>query len=666
MQFILNLSFKKKLYLMLLVPIICTINFAGLNIWEKNQFSNSMRQVQSLATMAITVSALVHETQKERGATAVFMGSSGKRFSNEMAEQRKSTNQRQQEFKNFINNFNLNDYDKSFSDAIYLARSSLDKLAEKRNEASSLSGKTADIIAYYTKMNNQFLNVIGLISSLSDNAQISSTSTAYVNFLKGKESSGIERAVISGILASGATSTDLFLKAVSLGAEQQTFFDNFLLLAKPQSIASYNRFYRSNVSTEVEKIKSELFNQIAHNKAYSTDANTWFIASTNRINALKDIENEISSDLIRFASELKESSNDTLMFFLFIVIVAILFTVVLAMIVMKSAFNQLGGDPLHVSQYAQQIAEGNLLNKEKNQGRLKGLYASVDGISVKLKNVVSTVKIGAKNSLDKADFLSTESIRMGEIINTQTDKSNLVATAATQMSQTVSEVAANTANIATSASEAVKNANTGKDIVNKTKQESERIHAVVSSTEKAIQRLGSKIGEVANVIDVINGIADQTNLLALNAAIEAARAGEHGRGFAVVADEVRTLAANTVNSTKEIESMVNAVQIEAQQSVKTMNESLQMVTNGLELSTQAEKNIGDVVSSIFSLQSMVDHVASATEELSAVSGNILHDIVDISDHSQTINDTFKGVSGAASELNNVSSNLVNTVNFFKV
>ena len=187
----------------------------------------------------------------------------------------------------------------------------------------------------------------------------------------------------------------------------------------------------------------------------------------------------------------------------------------MAITVIRSAFNQLGGDPLHVSNYAEQIAEGNLSNQEHNQGTLKGLYASVNDISVKLKDVVSTVKEGANNSLGKADFLSTESVRISEIINIQTDKSSLVATAATQMSETVSEVARNTANIATSASKAVENANKGKDIVNKTKQESERIHSVVSSTEKAVQSLGSKIGEVANVIDVIN-VAMEYTLIPLN------------------------------------------------------------------------------------------------------------------------------------------------------
>mgnify|MGYP000715766038 CR=1 FL=1 len=666
MHFINKLTFKNKLYLMMALPVICMLVFSSLSILEKNKFSNSMQQIANLATLATKISALVHETQKERGATAVFMGSKGERFNSEVNQQRTLTDQYHQEFTLFLTDFDLSSYNKSLSDSLYSAKNSLNKLAQFRNSASSFSRPPSEVIAYYTNMNNQFLNVIGLIPTLSNNAEVSSTSTSYVNFLKGKERSGIERAVISGILASGAATSEAFIKAVSLGAMQQTYFENFLLLTTKTRSQDYNQFYNSAESTNVEKIKSSLFKQINQSEVFTSNANTWFKASTNRIDSLKEIENKISADLISVAKHHREVADDALMFYLGVVITTLIFTIFIAVVVMRSAFSQLGGDPLHVGNYAQQIAEGDLSVQTHSQGALKGLYASVDQISLKLKEVVTDVKDGAETSLSKADFLSTESVRMSEIINTQTDKSNLVATAATQMSETVTEVASNTANIATSASEAVENANKGKDIVNRTKQESERIHSVVSSTEKAMQSLGNKIGEVANVIDVINGIADQTNLLALNAAIEAARAGEHGRGFAVVADEVRNLAANTVNSTKEIESMINAVQTEAQQSVKTMNESLQMVTNGLELSTEAGETIGDVVTSIFSLQSMVDHVASATEELSAVSNNILNDIVDISDHSQTINDTFKGVSDAASELNNVSSNLVSTVNFFKV
>ncbi len=138
--------------------------------------------------------------------------------------------------------------------------------------------------------------------------------------------------------------------------------------------------------------------------------------------------------------------------------------------------------------------------------------------------------------------------------------------------------------------------------------------------------LGDRSKQIGEIVSVIKDIADQTNLLALNAAIEAARAGEQGRGFAVVADEVRKLAEKTAHSTSEIGGMINAIQAETEKAVVSMGEGTKKVKVGVELANQAGEGLHKIVDSVNGLQTMVQQIASATEEMSTVSEQISGDI----------------------------------------
>jgi len=194
------------------------------------------------------------------------------------------------------------------------------------------------------------------------------------------------------------------------------------------------------------------------------------------------------------------------------------------------------------------------------------------------------------------------------------------------MSQSVLDIAQNASNIAASSDETLQVAREGETVVKRTVDEVQQISRAVADSAKLMESLGSRSNQIGEIVNVINEIADQTNLLALNAAIEAARAGEQGRGFAVVADEVRKLAERTARATTEISTMISAIQDETGRAVASMHESIRRVEHGTEFSSQAGKALHRIVDSVNALQAMVGHIASATEEMSTTSEVISSDI----------------------------------------
>ena len=204
-----------------------------------------------------------------------------------------------------------------------------------------------------------------------------------------------------------------------------------------------------------------------------------------------------------------------------------------------------------------------------------------------------------------------------------------VAAAAVEMSQTIALVSRNSSRIAQSAADARELAASGADVVRQAGEEVQEIARAVQQSTLVMQALHERSQQVGEIVDVIVEITDQTNLLALNAAIEAARAGEHGRGFAVVADEVRKLATSTARATVGITERVKAIQADAGQAVSAMNKSLERVKVGVEYSEQAGASLRQIVASGASLQGMVSEIATATVELSATAEQISTDIVAI-------------------------------------
>ena len=303
------------------------------------------------------------------------------------------------------------------------------------------------------------------------------------------------------------------------------------------------------------------------------------------------------------------------------------------------------------------------VNSTDEIGQLSGHF---NNFMNKLQSVITDVVHSANQLSVSAEQMSQVSAESNQGISQQNNETIQVATAITEMSSTIEEVARNTENATNAAINADHEAQSGSRFVDETMDSIKALAAEIDSSSEVLDTLKSHSEGIGTVLDVIKSIADQTNLLALNAAIEAARAGEQGRGFAVVADEVRTLAKRTQDSTSEIERIISDLQSGADQAVSVMQSSKAKSNTTVEKGQQTSEVLLSVITAINTVLDMNTQIGTAAQEQSAVTQEVSGNITNI----QTISEkTALGAdlaNRASQEVANLSSELQRLVSQFKV
>ncbi|MCF3097238.1 methyl-accepting chemotaxis protein [Aeromonas australiensis] len=301
-----------------------------------------------------------------------------------------------------------------------------------------------------------------------------------------------------------------------------------------------------------------------------------------------------------------------------------------------------------------------------NHDELGKLAQGIMKMQTNLRTLVSEVSGSVVQLSSAAEEISSVASQSANNMHAQQHELNQLATAMNEMQATVQEVSRNTSDAASAATSASETAELGAQTVNDSIQRIERVAGAIESTAEVIRQLGDDSRNIGMVLEVIRGIAEQTNLLALNAAIEAARAGEQGRGFAVVADEVRTLAKRTQDSTTQINTIIAELQQRAEQAGSTMQQSQELMHTTVATAREAGESISQISGSVSSISHMNIQIATATEEQGAVSEELNRNVVNISHASEEVAAGASQMSQACNELNHLASQLQDMVRRFRV
>jgi len=294
------------------------------------------------------------------------------------------------------------------------------------------------------------------------------------------------------------------------------------------------------------------------------------------------------------------------------------------------------------------------------------LGTSVNAMADSMSDIVGKIGNSSISLGSSSSQLASSSSNMNEGVNRQSAQTAQVATAMEEMNAAVIEVARNSHSATETARNARDIAARGGDVVGQAINAMKDVAESTDVTGTTIKSLGKSSEEIGTIISVINDIADQTNLLALNAAIEAARAGEQGRGFAVVADEVRKLAERTTKATKEISEMINTIQDETTQAVNAMEEGTHKVENGVKLANEAGEALSQIVTGVEDVNDMIGQIATAAEEQSATAEEIARNMENISEAAQSNVDAINDVSSASGSVADIASELKALVGRFLI
>jgi methyl-accepting chemotaxis protein len=676
-----RLSLKIKIILIVILPLGAYLCVSGSNLLTGYRQFSSYNAIYELSLLSGNISNLVHELQKERGASAGFLGSKGEKFGNKLSSQRRDTDIKRKSLKEYLADFDLKRFDAGLESKINNALSHLTYLENERRGISSQLRSVKDAVTYYSNVNAKLLEIIGYMTHLSNNASLTSQIGAYYNFLQSKERAGKERAVVSGVFSKGVFSADSYALFIQLVTEQDTYISVFKTLAT----STERQFLQKTVSgSAVDQV--EQMRQIAREvnldstRSFGVDAVTWFETITQKINLLKQVEDHLASNIEKRTKELASSERVAMTVSLITFVVVVVGSGFLLIFVTSIILNGIK----QATSVALELAEGEGdLTKRMHLppgDEIGVLGQAIDKMLDNLSSMIGQIQ-GISGSLDAANTeLSALSSEMHEETGNVAGRASTVAAAAEEMSvnmdtvaiavedaaQNLASVVSATEEIASISEEISDNTEKARNITSKA------VNQAANSSER-VHELGSAANEIGKVTETITEISAQTNLLALNATIEAARAGEAGKGFAVVANEIKDLAKQTADATLEIKSKIEGIQTSTQGTVweieeiskviDEINEIVAGISGSVETQTTTTTEIaGNINQASQGIQEVTENVSQA----STVSQEVAQDIAEVDQSANQMLGSTDNVNTTAGELSALAGQLQGLVGKFRV
>jgi methyl-accepting chemotaxis protein len=660
-----NLSISSKVALLLLIPLLSVIFYTVKNAKDNYQDWRSSSTTESLMELAIDLGNLTHRLQIERGATVGFIQSKGARFANDLPGYRAETDKSLAELKDQYSQINnATDLPPAIKSTLNTTLAALDKLGDTRAAVSQLSVPAAEVAGYYTRTIAAILGTIPAISEQNSDLNVAKRMSAYLALLHAKERNGQERALLAGVFTANKIEPAQYRALLSHIAAQQAYLVSFDNYASKEVRELYKQKLAGDFVNEVEAMEKVVVDKVAEGQ-FEIEPSKWFGVMSAKINALREVEVYFAEQIKALVAERASKSRAALTLHTGIDIALLLAMIGLGYSIALSITRPINSLKAGIVQ----IQNDNDLTRRleiSGKDEVGQVAEAFNHLVGNLQSIIHQVNANALQVLHLSEQLAATSSQVASGSEQQSESASSMAAAVEEMTVSIDQVAEHAReaqNISQSSSEL---SIRGSDVILKVVEDMRGIAETVHESSAIIEGLGQQSDQIYSIVQAIKEIADQTNLLALNAAIEAARAGEQGRGFAVVADEVRKLAERTTRSTEEIATMIQKIQGGTKQAVASMEVGVERVNQGVFLAGQAGDAIRQIQSGAQRVGVAVTDISSALKEQSITSSEIARHVEQVAQMSDENHTATQDNAKSALHLEELAMSLQGAVEKFKV